>query len=216
MVGLAEFSQRQIQQLSGGQKQRVALARTLVVRPRLCLLDEPLGALDANLRQRMTMELRRIHAALGITFFHVTGNELEALAMGDRVVVLDAGRILQVDTPDIVYNKPNSIAVARFLNRYNLLSGRSDGRGEIATAAGMIAAPRPADQWQASDLVDYCIRIDKIRIQPEAAPIAPMQAALPATYLTSEFSGAIITHLFRLADDRVAEVEDHLSHRRPG
>ena len=100
MVGLAEFAQRQIQQLSGGQRQRVALARTLVVRPRLCLLDEPLGALDANLRQRMTAELRRIHASLGITFFHVTGNEMEALAMGDRVVVLDAGRILQVDAPD--------------------------------------------------------------------------------------------------------------------
>jgi ABC-type Fe3+/spermidine/putrescine transport system ATPase subunit len=212
MVGLADYAQRQIQQLSGGQKQRVALARTLVVRPRLCLLDEPLGALDANLRQRMTVELRRIHAALGITFFHVTGNEMEALAMGDRVVVLDAGRILQVDAPDTVYNKPNSIAVARFLNRYNLFSGRADGRGGIATAAGTIAAPT---QRQSADLVDFCIRIDKIRVQPLDAPPGAGQAALPATYITSEFSGAIITHLFRLADDRVAEVEDHLSHRRP-
>jgi ABC-type Fe3+/spermidine/putrescine transport system ATPase subunit len=215
MVGLADYAQRQTQQISGGQKQRVALARTLVVRPRLCLLDEPLGALDANLRQRMTLELRRIHAALGITFFHVTGNEMEALAMGDRVVVLDAGHILQVDTPDIVYNKPNSSAVARFLNRYNLFSGRTDGRGGIATAAGTIAAPRPADQRQATDLVDFCIRIDKIRVQPDAEAVAASQAALPATYITSEFSGAIITHLFRLADERVAEVEDHLSHRRP-
>jgi ABC-type Fe3+/spermidine/putrescine transport system ATPase subunit len=212
MVGLADYAQRQIQQLSGGQKQRVALARTLVVRPRLCLLDEPLGALDANLRQRMTVELRRIHAALGITFFHVTGNEMEALAMGDRVVVLDAGRILQVDDPDTVYNKPTSIAVARFLNRYNLFSGRMDGRGGIATAAGTIASPTPR---QSADLVDFCIRIDKIRVQPQDAPIPAGQAALPATYITSEFSGAIITHLFRLADDRVAEVEDHLSHRRP-
>ena len=215
MVGLADYAQRQIQQLSGGQKQRVALARTLVVRPRLCLLDEPLGALDANLRQRMTVELRRIHAALGITFFHVTGNEMEALAMGDRVVVLDAGRILQVDTPDTVYNRPNSIAVARFLNRYNLFGGRMDGRGRIATPAGDIAAPPAASQRQAPDLVDYCIRIDKIRVQMEAEAIGPALAALPATYITSEFSGAIITHLFRLADDRVAEVEDHLSHRRP-
>jgi ABC-type Fe3+/spermidine/putrescine transport system ATPase subunit len=215
MVGLEQYAQRQIQQLSGGQKQRVALARTLVVRPRLCLLDEPLGALDANLRQRMTVELRRIHAALGITFFHVTGNEMEALAMGDRVVVLDSGRILQVDKPDTVYNKPNSIAVARFLNRYNLFSGRTDGHGGIATAAGTIAAPRTTEQRQATDLVDFCIRIDKIRVQPEAEPIGASQAALPATYITSEFSGAIITHLFRLADDRVAEVEDHLSHRRP-
>jgi len=213
MVGLAQYAQRQIHQLSGGQKQRVALARTLVVRPRLCLLDEPLGALDANLRQRMTVELRRIHAALGITFFHVTGNEIEALAMGDRVVVLDAGRILQNDTPDIVYNRPCSSAVARFLNRYTLFSGRADGRGAIATAAGTIAAPPSANQT--SDFVDYCIRIDKIRVQPEGGPVGPSQAALPASYITSEFSGAIITHLFRLADERVAEVEDHLSHRRP-
>jgi putative spermidine/putrescine transport system ATP-binding protein len=140
---------------------------------------------------------------------------MEALAMGDRVVVLDAGRILQVDAPDTVYNRPNSIAVARFLNRYNLFGGRMDGRGRIATAAGDIAAPPAANQRQAADLVDYCIRIDKIRVQMEAEPVGPALAALPATYITSEFSGAIITHLFRLADDRVAEVEDHLSHRRP-
>ena len=215
MVGLADYVQREMQQLSGGQKQRVALARTLVVRPRLCLLDEPLGALDANLRQRMTVELRRIHAALGITFFHVTGNEMEALAMGDRVVVLDQGRILQVDTPDTVYNRPSSIAVARFLNRYNLFRGRTDGQGRITTAAGPVAGPRPATPRQQADLVDFCIRIDKIHVQPEGEPLGADDAALSATYIASEFSGAIITHLFRLDDERVVEVENHLSHRRP-
>ncbi|HEX3982691.1 MAG TPA: ABC transporter ATP-binding protein [Acidisoma sp.] len=214
MVGLTDFAQRQIAQLSGGQKQRVALARTLVVRPRLCLLDEPLGALDANLRQRMTMELRRIHQALGITFFHVTGNELEALAMGDRVVVLDGGRILQVDEPDTVYNRPSSIAVARFLNRYNLFAGRVDGNGRLETAAGVIALPS-FGQVQVAENVDFCIRIDKISVTPEGQSLESGMASLPATYITSEFSGAIITHLFRLDDGRVAEVEDHLSHRRP-
>ena len=215
MVGLADYAQRQIQQLSGGQKQRVALARTLVVRPRLCLLDEPLGALDANLRQRMTMELRRIHAALGITFFHVTGNEMEALAMGDRVVVLDAGRILQVERPEVVYNRPASIAVARFLNRYTLFAGRPEGCDVIATAAGEIAAPRQGKISQGADFVDFCIRIDKITVRPEGEAVAPEEAMLSATYIASEFSGAIITHLFRLNDDRIAEVENHLSHRRP-
>jgi ABC-type Fe3+/spermidine/putrescine transport system ATPase subunit len=214
MVGLAEFAQRQIAQLSGGQKQRVALARTLVVRPRLCLLDEPLGALDANLRQRMVLELRRIHQALGITFFHVTGNELEALAMGDRVVVLDAGRILQVDEPDAVYNRPSSIAVARFLNRYNIFAGRADGLGLLQTAAGAFALPT-TKAAQSSENVDFCIRIDKISVLPEGQTPEPNMARLPAQYLTSEFSGAIITHLFRLDDGRMAEVEDHLSHRRP-
>jgi len=215
MVGLEDFARRQIQQLSGGQKQRVALARTLVVRPRLCLLDEPLGALDANLRQRMTIELRRIHSALGITFFHVTGNEMEALAMGDRVVVLDAGRILQADEPDTVYNSPASIAVARFLNRYNLFNGKNDGAGGIATAAGLIAAPDEAETRRAGEVMDFCIRIDKIEVLPENATPGPNQAHLQAAYITSEFSGAVITHLFRLTDDRILEVEDHLSHRRP-
>ena len=214
MVGLADFAQRQIAQLSGGQKQRVALARTLVVKPRLCLLDEPLGALDANLRQRMTLELRRIHAALGITFFHVTGNELEALAMGDRVVVLDQGRILQVDYPDTVYNRPSSIAVARFLNRYNLFAGRTDGRGLLETPAGTIVLS-PSTRSIIMENMDFCIRIDKISVLSEEQPLMPDMTALPAAYIASEFSGAIITHLFRLDDGRIAEVEDHLSHRRP-
>lgn len=214
MVGLSDFAQRQIAQLSGGQKQRVALARTLVVKPRLCLLDEPLGALDANLRQRMTLELRRIHAALGITFFHVTGNELEALAMGDRVVVLDQGQILQVDDPDTVYNRPASIAVARFLNRYTLFTGRADGQGLLETPAGTIALP-PAARLLATKNMDFCIRIDKISVLSEGQSVAPGMTSLPAAYIASEFSGAIITHLFRLDDGRVAEVEDHLSHRRP-
>lgn len=214
MVGLADFAQRQIAQLSGGQKQRVALARTLVVRPRLCLLDEPLGALDANLRQRMTVELRRIHQALGITFFHVTGNEIEALAMGDRIVVLDQGRALQVDEPDTVYNRPASLAVARFLNRYNLFSGRIEEGAFLRTAAGPIALPE-SSLPQSPENVDFCIRIDKIAVLPEAQSPAADMASLPASYITSEFSGAIITHVFRLDDGRVVEVEDHLSHRRP-
>lgn len=214
MVGLADFAQRQIAQLSGGQKQRVALARTLVVKPRLCLLDEPLGALDANLRQRMTLELRRIHAALGITFFHVTGNELEALAMGDRVVVLDQGRILQVDDPATIYNHPSSIAVARFLNRYTLFAGRRDDRGRLETAAGTITLP-PAARLLALGNMDFCIRIDKISVLSEGQTLMPGMTCLPAAYIASEFSGSIITHLFRLDDGRIAEVEDHLSHRRP-
>ena len=93
LVGLKGLEQRGVHQISGGQKQRVALARTLVIKPKLVLLDEPLGALDANLRQRMRTELRRIREALDIPFLHVTGSETEALSMGDRLIVLDAGRI---------------------------------------------------------------------------------------------------------------------------
>ena len=123
LVGLAGLEDRSVDRISGGQRQRVALARTLVTEPRLVLLDEPLGALDANLRERMRDELRRIRARLGVTFLHVTGSETEALAMGDVMVVLDRGRVAQVDAPATVYGQPASPRVAGFLNCYNVFHG---------------------------------------------------------------------------------------------
>jgi ABC-type Fe3+/spermidine/putrescine transport system ATPase subunit len=197
LVGLADLGGRQITQISGGQKQRVALARALVVDPRICLLDEPLGALDANLRQRMTIELRRIHQRLGIIFIHVTGNEMEALAMGEQVVVLDGGRVLQIGEPDAIYNRPASLQVARLLNRYNMLDG--------ALVDGM-RVPGGAQ---------CCIRRDRIRVEAAEYRVAPGEAIVPATCVTSEYSGAAIVYLFRLGDGKVVEVEYHLGHSRP-
>lgn len=193
LVGLAELGGRQISQISGGQKQRVALARTLVVEPKVCLLDEPLGALDANLRQRMTIELRRLHQRLGIVFVHVTGNEIEALAMGDRVVVLDKGRIIQVDVPDSIYNRPATLDVARFLNRYNMLDERDAATGNRVC----------------------CIRRDRVQVRPLHHLPASDEATVSATYVTAEYSGALIVYFFRLGSGKVLEVEYHLSHQRP-
>ena len=116
LVGLTGLEDRATTQISGGQKQRVALARTLVTEPKMVLLDEPLGALDANLRARMRSELRTIRERCGVTFLHVTGSETEALAMGDTVLVLDNKRIAQQGDADTIYNRPGSPAVARFLN----------------------------------------------------------------------------------------------------
>ncbi len=197
LVGLADLGGRQITQISGGQKQRVALARALVVDPKICLLDEPLGALDANLRQKMTIELRRIHQRLGIIFIHVTGNEMEALAMGEQVVVLDSGRVLQIGDPDAIYNRPASLRVARLLNRYNMLDG--------AVVEGL-RVPGGAH---------CCVRRDRIRVQPAGYRAASGEATVPATCVTSEYSGASIVYLFSLADGKVVEVEYHLGHSRP-
>lgn len=141
LTGLQGLGGRLPSQISGGQKQRVAFARTLIAEPPIVLLDEPLGALDARLRERMMIELRRIHDRLGATFLHVTGNEQEALAMGTRVAVLSDGRIAQVDAPDTLIDAPASRDVARLLNCYNVLTG-GVGRGVRRPRAGPSVAAK--------------------------------------------------------------------------
>src|SRR5436309_2797410 len=121
MVRLEGYGDRRPSQLSGGQRQRVALARALVNRPRVLLLDEPLGALDLKLRQQLQVELKRIQAEVGITFVYVTHDQDEALTMSDRIAVMDDGRVLQVGTPRDVYEEPGSRFVAGFVGVSNLL-----------------------------------------------------------------------------------------------
>ena len=133
VVNLKGFEKRRITQLSGGQQQRVAIARALVNRPKVLLLDEPLGALDLKLRKDMQNELKRIQQSLGITFIYVTHDQEEALAMSDTVVVMDAGRIQQIGTPEDIYHEPKNAFVADFIGESNILDGimRADGVVEI-------------------------------------------------------------------------------------
>jgi putative spermidine/putrescine transport system ATP-binding protein len=123
MIRLDEFGDRKPAQLSGGQRQRVALARALVNRPRVLLLDEPLGALDLKLRQDMQLELKRIQREVGITFVCVTHDQEEALTMSDRIAVMNDGRVEQVGSPADVYERPDSAFVAGFVGTSNLLTG---------------------------------------------------------------------------------------------
>jgi putative spermidine/putrescine transport system ATP-binding protein len=123
MVALSGFGARRPGQLSGGQRQRVALARALVNRPRVLLLDEPLGALDLKLREQMQVELKSLHRRLGITFVYVTHDQGEALSMSDRVAVFDRGRIEQVDTPRNLYTRPRTAFVAGFVGTANVVGG---------------------------------------------------------------------------------------------
>ena len=150
LVRLEGFERRRPEQLSGGQRQRVALARALVNRPRVLLLDEPLGALDLKLRQQLQVELKRIQSEVGITFIYVTHDQDEALSMSDRIAVMDGGRVLQVGPPNEVYDEPGSDFVAGFVGVSNLLEL------EIASVVDGIAQLRlgPGDEIQAAALGD--------------------------------------------------------------
>ncbi|MBN8919190.1 MAG: ABC transporter ATP-binding protein, partial [Rhizobiales bacterium] len=133
LLQLAPLAQRRPDQLSGGQRQRVALARALVKRPRVLLLDEPLGALDKKLRDEMQGELAALQRRLGTTFVIVTHDQEEALTLADRIAVLDRGRIAQVGTPSEIYDRPASLSVARFMGDINLIEGRVAAADEDAT-----------------------------------------------------------------------------------
>ncbi len=139
-LGLSDVAERRGPELSGGQRQRVALARGLVVEPDILLLDEPLGALDANLRKSIQEELKILQRDLGITFIFVTHAQTEALSMGDRLVVMNAGRVEQIGEPMALYTRPRTPFVARFIGRNKILGGRlaemAPGRAMVATAHG--------------------------------------------------------------------------------
>lgn len=204
LVGLTGFESRGVGQISGGQKQRVSLARTLVTEPRVCLLDEPLGALDANLRERMTLELRRIRDTLGVTFMHVTGNEHEALGMGDRMIVLDAGAAVMIASPDQVFDRPRTVRVAQVLNAYNILSGQTRD-GQFDHSGTPLPLPPGVDSAH-----HYAIRFDAATLVAPDDPAALMRA----TFITSEFTGGGVTFFLR-GPDGVFEVERHLSRGDP-
>jgi putative spermidine/putrescine transport system ATP-binding protein len=149
LVRLNGFEKRKPSELSGGQQQRVALARALIYEPSILLLDEPLGALDQNLREEMQTEIRRIQQTLGITTIAVTHDQHEAIIMSDRIAVMRAGRIEQIGSPSDVYERPATRFVAEFMGASNFVKGlivgpAGDERVEVTTAAGSILLPRNA------------------------------------------------------------------------
>ena len=151
MVALAEMAERKPSQLSGGQRQRVALARALVNRPKVLLLDEPLGALDLKLREQMQSELKSLQKKLGITFIYVTHDQSEALSMSDRVAVFNKGRIEQVDSPANLYNKPATVFVANFVGTSNIFDAES---AEHLIGYRQAFSVRPENIVINADLVD--------------------------------------------------------------
>jgi spermidine/putrescine ABC transporter ATP-binding subunit len=154
LVGLEEFADRLPTQLSGGQQQRVAVARALVNRPAVLLLDEPLGALDLKLRKRLQIELAQIHRDVGTTFVYVTHDQEEAMSMATRIAVMNHGRIEQVGTPHAIYHRPNSAFVADFIGESNFIDVEVSSGGTAALDNGAnVPAPEPRRSGRATLMV---------------------------------------------------------------
>jgi putative spermidine/putrescine transport system ATP-binding protein len=172
LVALAGYGERKPGQLSGGQRQRVALARALVNEPKVLLLDEPLGALDLKLREQMQVELKTLQRQLGITFVFVTHDQGEALSMADRVAVFNEGKIVQVGTPEEIYERPNTRFVANFVGSSNVLSPQ-----ESATLKG------PA-KW-------VSVRPERIRILKPKEHAAPEETSAKGTVTSAHYQGPV-------------------------
>jgi spermidine/putrescine transport system ATP-binding protein len=163
LVQMGAFAERRPHQLSGGQQQRVALARALVLRPRVLLLDEPLGALDAKLRRTLQLELKQLHREVGITFVYVTHDQEEALTMSDRLAVMREGQIEQIGRPQDVYDDPESVYVADFLGLANLLPA-SAGRDEVVIGGTRL----PAETNGATGECTVFVRPERVRLDQVA------------------------------------------------
>ena len=144
MVQLGGFGARRVHELSGGQRQRVALARAIVFEPHIVLMDEPLSALDKQLRERMQIELRQLHDKLGMTTIYVTHDQREALTMSDRIAVIAGGRVMQVDTPRAVYDQPANRFVAEFIGESTFLAVTKDGSGYRCAGTSLQVATAPS------------------------------------------------------------------------
>ena len=182
MVRLDGYADRRPSQLSGGQRQRVALARALVNRPRVLLLDEPLGALDLKLRQQLQVELKRIQEEVGITFVYVTHDQDEALTMSDRIAVMDGGHVLQIGSPRDVYEEPGSRFVAGFVGVSNLLelpvAASAGGVLELRLGEGdAVSGAYTAGDPPAGAVAVVTIRPERIAIEPaDASPASACHA----------------------------------------
>jgi spermidine/putrescine transport system ATP-binding protein len=182
LVGLADKARARVQDLSGGQQQRIAMARALVCRPRVLLLDEPLSALDAHLRQHMQVELKRLQAQLGTTFVMVTHDQTEALSISDRIAVMRNGRIEQVAGPAELYDQPATTFVAGFIGASNLLPGEVIGRDNdwfSVKVGAMHMLARSDGSLGIGDQVTVSLRPEDLRV--ETRPPSPERPMAPFT-----------------------------------
>ena len=182
MMHLESFAERRIDQLSGGQRQRVALARALAVRPRVLLLDEPLTALDAKLRESLRAEIDRLLRSLKITAVYVTHDQSEAMALGDRIAVMERGRIAQIGTPRDIYYRPATRFVADFIGSMNRVQGVVEGESLRLPSGHLHVGPRVASE--------VLFRPEDVRIVPAGA--AQLQARIISAFFLGDHTRLIL------------------------
>lgn len=194
LVQLEAMADRRITQISGGQQQRVALARALAPKPKVLLLDEPLSALDLQLRKEMQLELKRLQTDTGITFVFVTHDQDEALTMSDRIAVMSGGNILQIGSPREIYDKPQHRFVAGFIGEINLLPAEAMGEGEYSIAGVGILRSDDASGLNKGAPATLAVRPERITLSK------PSAAALPGVISNVVYHGTDTIFHFKLAD----------------
>ena len=216
LVELSGFEKRAPHQLSGGQQQRVALARALIMEPKVLLMDEPLSNLDAKLREQMRGEIRRIQKVLGITSVYVTHDQVEAMTISDRVVVMNKGRIDQVGTPTEIYRHPQSQFVADFIGRANFVTGivqaQRDGQLDVDFLGHSMTVPAAEVHYDVGAEVTVVVRPEMMELNPSEAHVAGVVRA--ASYL-----GNVTEYEVEIQGQMLALVESdprHITIHQPG
>ena len=203
LMHIEEYAERKPERLSGGQQQRVALARALVIQPDVLLMDEPLSNLDAKLRVEMRETIRNIQHSVGITTVYVTHDQEEAMAVSDRIAVMNLGEIQQIGTPQAIYQRPANLFVASFIGRTNLLSGEI--RMENGAAQLVVAGSKRAqiDTLLAEEMKDQKVVVS---VRPEEFVIDKTGEGIPATVVSSTFLGLNMHYFLRLSDGTDVQV----------
>ncbi len=205
LVQLGDFERRYPSQLSGGQKQRVAIARALINRPKVLLLDEPLGALDLKLRKQMQLELKRLQRKLNITFIYVTHDQEEALTMSDRICIMNEGVLQQAGTPVEIYENPATKFVATFIGETNIFDGsvidESDGKIEIAFECGSFTAK--SGEFKSGDMLSVSVRPERMLYSDK--PVDGFN--LCATVKEQIYVGSVVKTAVVLANGNEVKIE---------
>ena len=196
LVQMSEHAGRMPSQLSGGQRQRIAIARALALEPELLLLDEPLGALDLQLRRQMQVELKRLQKQLGITFIYITHDQEEAVNMSDRIAVMRSGRFEQIGTPEEIYDAPMTRYVAQFIGRSTILTGTVTAvNGDTAVIEdenGRYPADASRARLTPGEACELCVRTERMRVSREPVP----GFSLPCTVKEARYAGgSVLTYV---------------------